>query len=335
VSIVQVTIKDIARAAGVSHTTVSRALKGNRAISSETTERIQQLARQMGYVPSAVAQSLLARRTQTIGMVVTTIADPFIVQVVEGVERVAREAGYSVFLSTSHNTPEQEVMVVETFQRRRVDAIIVTSSRVGRLYSSQLDQTRVPIVLINNQEEGEYLHSVSVDDLQGARLAVEHLLGLGHRRIGYIGAGDRPKSNERRFAGYRLALEEAGLIFDPRLVSSSTAGSDFERGQAALTPFLSAEATAVFCYNDMTAIGLLLACRQYDLAVPQNLSVIGFDDIEPTLYTTPALTTVRQPRLKLGQLAMQMVLALLDAQTVQDQLLPCELVVRQSTAEIE
>jgi LacI family transcriptional regulator/LacI family repressor for deo operon, udp, cdd, tsx, nupC, and nupG len=250
------------------------------------------------------------------------------------VERVAQKAGYSIFLSTSHNNPEQEVAVVETFQRRRVDAIIVTSSRVGSLYSSQLDQIQVPIVLINNQEEGEYLHSVAVDDLQGARLAVEHLLALGHRRIGYIGAGDRPKSNSRRSAGYRTALAQAGLPFEPKLVFNSASDGDFERGQSGLASLLASGATAIFCYNDMTALGLLLACHEQRRAIPRELSLVGFDDIEPALYTTPALTTVRQPRLKLGQLAMKMALALLDDQPVQDQLLPCELVVRQSTAEV-
>jgi len=189
---VPVTIKDIAKAAGVSHTTVSRALNGNPAISAETTTRIRNLAQQMGYTPSAVAQSLLSQQTWTIGMVITTIADPFVAQVVQGVEQVAQAADYSVFLTSSHNNPQQELAVVETLQRRRVDAIIVTSSRVGSLYSSQLDQIQVPIVLINNQEEGEYLRSVAVDDEQGSQLAVEHLIALGHRRIGYIGTINRP-----------------------------------------------------------------------------------------------------------------------------------------------
>ena len=186
-----VTIKDIAKAAGVSHTTVSRALKDNPAISVKTTKRIQQLAQQMGYTPSAVAQSLLSQQTRTIGMVVTTIADPFVAQVVEGVEQVAQVANYSVFLTTSHNNPNQELAVVETLHHRRVDAIIVTASRVGSLYSSQLDQIKIPIVLINNQEEGEYLHSVAVDDMQGAQLAVNYLVELGHRRIGYEYHGAR------------------------------------------------------------------------------------------------------------------------------------------------
>ncbi len=326
-----VTIKDIAKAAGVSHTTVSRALKGNPRISPETTTRIRELARQMGYTPSAVAQSLLSQRTLTIGMVITTIADPFVAEVVEGVERVAQEAGYSVFLSSSHNDPDREMAVVETLHRRRVDAIIVTSSRVGSLYSSQLDQIQVPIVLINNNQEGEYLYSVAVDDGQGAQLALEHLITLGHRRIGYIGTAGRPKSNRRRLTGYQTALERIGIRPDPALIPSPKAKSDIEQGKAALEPLLVAEATAVFCYNDRTAIGLLLACRQRGISVPQELSLVGFDDIESALYVTPPLTTVRQPRLELGKLAMTMTLDLLEGQETQDRLLACELVVREST----
>lgn len=326
-----VTIKDIAKAAGVSHTTVSRALKGNPAISAKTTERIQELAQQMGYIPSAVAQSLLSRQTWTIGMVITTIADPFVVRVVEGVEKVAQAANYSVFLATSHNNPDQEMAVVETLHRRRVDAIIVTSSRVGSLYSSQLDQIQVPIVLINNQEEGAYLRSVAADDRQGAQLAVEHLISLGHRHIGYLGVTDRPKSNRRRLAGYQAALTAAAITLDPRLMVHPHAKTDFERGQASLEQFLEAQVTAIFCYNDAVAVGLLAACRDQGIVVPDQLSVVGFDDIEMARYVTPALTTIVQPRLALGQRAMEMTLNLLDGQDVQDQLLACELVTREST----
>jgi len=326
-----VTIKDIAKAAGVSHTTVSRALKGNPVISAQTTERIQELAQQMGYIPSAVAQSLLSRQTWTIGMVVTTIADPFVVQVVEGVEKVAQAANYSVFLATSHNNSDQEMAVVETLHRRRVDAIIVTSSRVGSLYSSQLDQIQVPIVLINNQEEGEYLRSVAADDRQGAQLAVEYLISLGHRRIGYLGVTDRPKSNRRRLAGYQTALTDTGIALDPSLMVHPPAKTDFERGQAELEKFLAAQTTAIFCYNDAVAVGLLVACRQRGIAVPGQLSVVGFDDIEMAQYVTPALTTIAQPLLTLGQQAMEMTLRLLDGQDVQNQSLACELVARETT----
>ena len=328
-----VTIKDIARAAGVSHTTVSRALRGSPAISDETTARIRQLAQEMGYTPSAVAQSLLSRHTQTIGVVITTIADPFTVRIVGGVEEVARAAGYSVFLSTSHNNPEQELEVVETFQRRRVDAIIVISSRVGSVYSSRLDQIQVPIILVNNNEEGDYLYSVAVDDISAAQMAVEHLITLGHRRIGYIDANNRPKSNRRRLNGYQTALRQANIPTDPAFVISQPARRDIDRGQAALEQLQAVKATAALCYNDRTAIGLLMACRQHNIAVPEEFSVVGFDDIEPALYVTPPLTTIRQPQTQLGQLAMNMALDLLNEQEVQDQILNCELIVRESTAQ--
>ncbi len=327
-----VTIKDIARVAGVSHTTVSRALKGNPAISAETTARIRQLAEEMGYTPSAVAQSLLTRRTQTIGMVITTLADPFVAKVVEGVESVAQTANYSVFLATSHNNPDQEIAVVETLHRRRVDAIIVTSSRVGSLYSSRLDQIRIPIVLINNQEEGEFLYSVAADDVQGAELAIEHLLGLGHRQIGYIGAPNRPKSNRRRQSGCEAALKKAGIEPNPNLVAQPDGDSDFDRGQAGFRSLSGSGVTAIFCYNDLTAIGLLMACQEKGIRVPEQLSIIGFDDINTSQYVSPPLTTVSQPRLQLGKTAMQMTLALLNSENVQDHTLPCQLVVRQSTA---
>lgn len=326
-----VTIKDIAKVAGVSHSTVSRALKGHPAISAETTSRIRKLAQEMGYIPNIVAQNLLAQRTQTVGMVITSIADPFITRVVDGVESVARSAGYSVFLGCSQNNPEQEMTVVETFHRRRVDAIIVTSSRVGSLYTSQLDQIQVPIVLINNQGQGKYLYSVAVDDTQGAQLAVEHLIALGHRRIGYVGIESRPKSNRRRLEGYQTALKERGISSEPDLIFVAGEGVDFERGKKGAEILLTRQVTAAFCYNDMIAIGFVDGCRQQGVAIPEELSVVGFDDIEVASYVTPALTTIHQSRLQLGQLAMEMALDLLDGQLVFNQRLPCHLVSRQST----
>ena len=306
-------------------------LNDNPVISPQTTARIQKLAKQMGYTPSAVAQSLLSQHTQTIGMVVTSIADPFIVRVVEGVESVAQQAGYSVFLAISHNDPDQELAVVKTFQRRRVDVIIVTSSRLGSLYSTELNQIQIPIVLINNQGEGKYLHAVTVDDKQGPLLAMNHLLELGHRRIGYVNTANRPKSSRQRLACYENALAQANIPFDPTLIVSPGAKGNFNRGQAALKPLLVAGATAVFCYNDLTAIGLIVACHQQGVAVPNDLSIVGFDDIEAGQYVFPPLTTVHQPRLRLGKMAASMALDLLAGKQVKDQILPCELVVRQST----
>jgi len=286
----------------------------------------------MGYCPSAVAQSLVTRQTHTIGLVVTFISDPFIDRIVDGIEDQASQAGYSVFLSASHADPERELAVVETFHRRRVDGVIVLASRVGHLYSERLDELGVPIVLINSQAEGEYLYSVSADDRQGARLIVEHLIALGHRRIGYIGCLFRPPSSRQRWAGYRDALESAGIPYNPDLVVVPETLQDLENGRLGLQMLLERGVTAVFCYNDRTAIGAMLEARERGISIPDALSVAGFDDIEASWYVTPPLTTVHQPRLEMGRRAMQMLLDLLEGKPVSDVLFPCELIVRESTA---
>ena len=217
----EISIADIARVAGVSHTTVSRALRESPLISLDTRERIQRLAQEMGYTPNAIAQSLQTRRTSMIGLVVTSIDDPFLSDVVKGVEEVARVAGFSVILSATHNDPDQEMAVIETFHRRRVDGILVASSRITNKYKKRLDHIRVPTVLINSQAESQddLLHWVAVDDRAGAQLAVEYLLQLGHRSIGYLGVSCRPRSNQLRLQGYQDALATAGMSFyDERAV---------------------------------------------------------------------------------------------------------------------
>lgn len=327
-----VTIKDIAEAANVSHTTVSRALKGHGRISPATVERIQRLASEMGYTPSAVAQSLVTQRTRTIGVVVTTIADPFVVNVVNGIEDSAHAAGYSVFLSSSHNDPQRELQVVEVFHQRRVDAVIVSASRVGSLYTEHLKRFQVPIVLINSQAEGEYLHSVSSDDVEGAALAVRHLIGLGHQRIGYIGSATRPVSSQRRQSGYAMALETAGIAPLPELTVSPDSPSDVEVGRQGFIALLPAGPSAIVAYNDVTAIGVLLEARTRGIEIPQMLSLVGFDDIELTQYLSPPLTTVHQPKEAMGRAAVDKVLALLAEQKTADRLMACRLVVRRSTA---
>jgi len=333
-------IQDIARAAGVSHSTVSRALRNNPLISADVRAQIQRLALEMGYTPNAIAQSLQRQRTNTIGLVVTSIADPFLADVVKGVEEVARTANLSVFLSASHNDPDQEMAVIETLHRRRVDGILVAASRISSDHAAQLARIHVPTVLINSQAEAQYesLHTVGVDDYAGARIAVGHLLELGHRAIGYIGAGNRPRSNRRRLEAYRDMLAEAGAPARPEWVAIAPAEhhlhtDDVLDGQALLAPLVSAAVTAVFCYNDMFAIGALMACRTLGIDVPHELSVVGFDDIDMAQYLVPPLTTIHQPKASLGRTAMRMLLNLLDARSIQNHVLAPTLIQRASAAQ--
>lgn len=334
----RVSIEDIAKVAGVSHSTVSRALRNNPLIRPEVREQIKQVAREMGYVPNAIAQSLQNRRTNTIGVVVTSIADPFFAEVVNGIEQVAKPAGFSVILSASHRDSEQELAAVEGFHRRRVDGILVGDARISDQHRVQLARIAVPTVLINTQveDQSETFYSVMVDDFLGARLAVEHLLGLGHRAIGYLGAGNRPRSNQRRLEGYRRALSEAGIMPQPEWAVQTSAANllenDVEVGQQLLPGLLAEGVSAVFCYNDMMAVGALMACRELGLHVPGDLSVAGFDDIALARYVNPPLTTVHQPMQEIGRFATQMLLDLLDEKRVQNHVLTPFLVERGSSA---
>ncbi len=328
-----VSIYDIAKKARVAPSTVSRALEDHPRIGAETKKRIQALAQEMGYIPSTVAKSLAANKTWTIGMVLPTISDPFMGRVVEGVEQAAIEAGFNVFVSTSQNDRQREIAVIEVLQKRRVDGIIVIASNLFEQYPRFFDRSRIPIVVVNEQQPGKNMHFVMVDDVHGARLAIEHLLTLGHRRIGYVGVTNRPKSNQYRLKGYQDALKAVGIALDPALIfTSHTIEDHAKRGEASFEPLLAAGATAVFCYNDATAIGLLAACYKQGVYVPDSLSIIGFDDIDIAAYTIPPLTTIRQPRFELGQRAMHMMLALLDGQEPENQIVSGELVVRQTTA---
>ncbi len=333
----QVSIQDIAQAAGVSHTTVSRALRHSPLISAEVREQIQKLAGEMGYIPNAVAQSLRGQRTGTIGLVVTTIADPFVGRVVRGVEEIAQRENLSLFLSISNNDPDREMAVIETFHRRRVDGIIVAAARLTEQHEKRLGNIQVPTVLINHQAEArlEHLHSVSVDDASGACTAVEYLLEQGHRAIGYLGTGSRPRSNRVRLASYRATLAAAGVIAPEDWVRIAPMehhdhSEDVTDGQRLLPALVAAGVTAVFCYNDSLAVGALLACRALGIAVPEQLSIVGFDDIDLAQLVNPPLTSIHQPRLRLGQFAMEMLLDLLSGRPVEDHVLPTQLVVRGS-----
>jgi DNA-binding LacI/PurR family transcriptional regulator len=338
--VMPVSIKDIARAAGVSHSTVSRALSDSPLINTGTKSRIQVLARTMGYSPDAAARSLVMRRTHAVGVVVTTIADPFSAEVVEGIERTASAHGYSVILAASNDEPEREIAAVEMLHSKRVDAIVITSSRVGALHQERLGAAGVPVILLNNhsQQEVPNAYSVRVDDVHGGQLATSHLIDLGHRRIAHVAGPEGRTPSRERLQGYRQALDAADLTFEPALVIPGNGRP--EGGGTALAALLALpeRPSAVFCYNDMTAIGLLRGAKAAGVRVPEDLAVVGFDNIPFAAYVTPSLTTVAQPMLELGQRAMDMALALMGcAESVDcgapDVLLQGQLIVRESTGE--
>ena len=326
-------IKDIARVANVSHSTVSRALRNSSLVKPETAELIQRIAQESGYRASAVARSLVTSRTQTVGVVVTTISDPFAAEIVGGIEEAANDHGYSVVLANSNADPEREVKMVRSFEERRLDGIIVSASRVGAVYVPMLSQMRVPIVLVNSHHPSEFVHSVMIANIEASREVTRYLIDLGHRRIAYIGDQFGYQSDTERFGGYRAALNEADFAFQPELVVHGNGKPD--GGETAMQKLmaLTERPSAVFCYNDMTALGALRVIRSRGLCVPEDISLAGFDDLFLAQYTEPALTTVRQPKHKMGRLAMETLLTILQGSTSAHHIqVPGELVVRQSTA---
>lgn len=329
----RLSIKDLARIANVSHSTVSRALCGSPLVKRQTVERIREIAAEHGFRPNAVARSLATSRTQTIGVVVTSIADPFVAEIFNGIEDEALARGYAVFLSNCNADPGREVRVVQSFEEQRVDGIVVTASRVGALYAPILERMRVPIVLLNNHHPSRFAHSVMIENFEASRAAVCHLIELGHRRIAYIGDRFGYGSDSERFSGYRGALDGADIPFRPELVAHGDgkvdgAGDTVEKLLSTPQP-----PTAIFCYNDMTAIGVLKTLRARGLRVPGDISLVGFDDLPLTLYMEPPLTTVRQPKFEMGRLAMQLLLRLIAGSEAEKDIgVAGELIVRQSTA---
>ena len=238
-------------------------------------------------------------------------------KVVSGIEHVANEQGYSVILAASQADPERELSVVRSFHERRVDGILVASSRVGARYVPLLMDLNIPIVLLNNQHPDEFAYSVGIDNIDGGYQATRYLVELGHKRIAYVGDRSGLQSDVQRFRGYKRALHRAELPLVPELVVYGDGKPGEGARCAAQLLCLDRPPTAIFCYNDMTALGVLQEAARSGVCVPGEVSVVGFDDLFFAALLHPSLTTIQQPREMLGRRAMEILLSLLDSETAQ------------------
>jgi DNA-binding LacI/PurR family transcriptional regulator len=335
-----VTIKDIAKQAGVAHTTVSRALHNSPLISTKTTERVRTIAAELGYRPSVAARSLKTNRSQVLGVIVSHIADPFFSEILQGIDDVAQQSGYSLFIAAAQHDPGREKAIVQTMREHRVDGVILCSTRFTPEQSQQLLSYNIPIVAINNQAAEDYRYSIYHDDVDGGRQVSRHLISLGHRRIAYLGDALSGRTTQDRLSGFQQEMEAAGLNIQPEYIHQ-VQGSSAENGLAGLTYFLNlpVRPTALICYNDMLAVGVLKGLRQAGLRVPEDISITGFDNILYSDFTQPPLTTIDQPKRFLGAEAGRLLLELLSSPTYDClsnqsniRLLKGMLLVRQSTA---
>ena len=334
-----VTIKDIAKEAGVSHSTVSRALRGSSLISGETTRRIQQTALELGYFPSAAARSLKTNRSQALGVIVTNIDDPYFSEVLQGIEEIAQGDNYSLFMAASQHDPERERLIVQAMRQHRVDGVIICSTTFSDEQSQHFSNYGIPIVVVNNQAVEDYRYSIYHDDIDGSRQLTRHLIELGHRKIAYLGNSRSGRTTQDRLTGFRQEMESKGLSIPDGYVYEIP-GSEPEKSGLAVEHFLAAadRPTALVCFNDMMAIGMLKHLQGRGLCVPRDLSITGFDNIIFSNYTNPPLTTFDQPKRFIGQKAAELILSLLDTTSRVNmpeqkiQILKGNLLVRESTA---
>lgn len=335
-----ITIKDIAKQAGVSHSTVSRALSGSPLIAAATAGRIRQAALDLGYRHSAAARSLKTHRSQVLGVVVSSLDDPFFSEILQGIEDAAQQSGYSLFISASQRDPLREQKIVQALVEHRADGVIICSSSFGASQARQLSQFGLPTVVVNNQAAEDYRYSIYHDDLGGSRQVTRHLVNLGHQRIAFLGNRLAGRTNLDRMAGFRLEMKAAGLPV-PRGYVQQISGGEPADGLEAVRRFLElpTRPTALVCFNDMLAIGALKGLQLAGIAVPRDFSLTGFDNITFSAFTHPPLTTFDQPKHFIGLEAARLLLELLDQQasptsTAQPALyvLQGSLLVRESTS---
>lgn len=326
----KVTITDVARRAGVSTMTVSRVVNNKGEVRPETRSRILQVIAETGYRPNAIARSLITQKTMTIGLVVPDLTNPFFPDVVRGAEDEAFKQGYTLYVSDIAEQPDREAQVLERLEASRVDGVIVCASRLPDEQLIELLSHQQAAVVINRETPISVAGMVCNDDTYGAMLAVHHLLQTGRKRIGMLTGPPASRAGRLRSRGYENALSVTG--HEVRSGWLEPCESNEHGGYSGFKRLLKRHKNlqAVFCYNDLVALGALQAAQEMGLRVPDDVALIGYDDIRMAALATPPLTTLRVNRYGLGMAAFQMLLARIEGKQPPAVLLRPELVVRQS-----
>ena len=304
------TIKDVAKRAGVSTTTVSHVINKTRFVAEETRDAVWAAIKELHYSPSAVARSLKVNHTKTLGLLATSSEAPYFAEIIEAVENRCFERGYTLILGNAHNDLHKQRAYLSMMAQKRVDGLLVMCSEYPDDLLKMLEENRnIPMVVMDwGESRGDFTDTVLDNAFQGGYLAGRYLIERGHRDIGAIPGQMERNTGGGRHAGFVKALTEAGIQLRPEW----TVQGDFEpeSGYQAMQQILSQKQrpTAVFCGGDIMAMGAICAADELGLRVPQDISVIGYDNVRNARYFTPALTTVHQPKAQLGEKALEMLL---------------------------
>jgi LacI family transcriptional regulator len=300
----------VAKAAGVSTATAARALGGYGAVSPAVRDRVAEAAERLGYRRNSLARSMITGTTHTIGLVVADIENPFFARAARGVADVAHAAGYEVLLVNSDEDPATERAAVRTLFEKRVDGLIIApaSTDVGS-HLGELPKRGTPIVLLDRVVPGIEADAIVVDNEQAARRAIEHLVGLGHRRIALLTSQGLIHTNQMRLAGYLQGLERAGIPVDERLIRMAEYTREAAVRETESVLALDDPATAIFTTDNLMSLGAFEGTQHAGRAVPEEVSIVGFDDLEWMTIVRPPVTVVSQPTYELGATAATRLLA--------------------------
>ncbi|MBN1122081.1 MAG: LacI family DNA-binding transcriptional regulator [Anaerolineae bacterium] len=339
----RITMRDVADEVGVSKSTVSHVLNDTRFVADGTRQRVLDAVERLGYRPSQIARSLAVRHTHTVGLLISDVGNPFYPPVIKGVEEVALDHDYTVLFSNVSYDLDRIVGSIRTMIDRHIDGAIAMSSRFSSEMAAELLDNQIPTVLLDWDDEAmlpyrEQVGLISFDFASGIREAARHLVDLGHRRFAHISGPPDVWTSRRRCDAFIGALVECGIAANEVMVVEGDL--QIEGGRAALHRLVEAgqPPTAVFAANDLTALGMLWEARKIGLRIPEDISLIGLDDIPLAEQTTPALTTVALPIYETGQIAMTMLLEMICRENVEPsddyftrQVIPTRLIVREST----
>ena len=330
------TIREVAESAGVSYATVSHVINNTRLVSPETRERVLAAMDALNYRPNALARSLRQGKTNTLGLVLPDSANPFFAEISRSIEDEAFKKGYSVFLCNTELDTQRELFYVDVLSKKQVDGIVFVAAGDQADSLEFLVGRNMPVVMIDREVPSVEVDAVLTDNQLGGYLATRHLLELGHQRIACISGPSSITPSAERMIGYRKALEEAGLPYDEKLILRgdyhAQSGMEITHSILKMNP----RPTAIFALNDLMALGALRAAAEDGCTVPEDLAVVGYDDLEIARFTNPPLTTIAQPKKEIGVKAIEL---LVDRISRKDRsptrlVLPPELIVRRSTQSI-
>jgi LacI family repressor for deo operon, udp, cdd, tsx, nupC, and nupG len=330
------TIHDVAKLAKVSIATVSRVMSGADPVNPKTQQRVLEAMEKLNYRPNGLARNLRSQKANVIIALVPDIKNPFFSEVLRGIEDGAREAGFNVLIGSTDGDRDKTKAYMTLLDESRADGIILTTTQTDQAFLEEF-ASRSPVVLACEYLPGSDIPSVSIDNESAARKITKHLLALGHTRIAHIMGPSNVVLCQARLQGYRQALHQHGIMEDELLIQEGD--YSLESGYLITRKLLSINRipTAIFAANDEMAIGAMKAIREYGLQVPQDISVVGFDDINIASYVSPALTTIHQPRYEIGQRSVHMLIKLIRSEPLDQSQVVLEdtLVVRESSSELQ